>query len=237
MNRATELKKELNRAANKKQAANLQRFFKTNPGQYGAGDVFLGIMVPRQRQLAKKYIDLKLSAIKPFLDSRIHEFRLVGLLILVAQYQQAPDLKTKAAIVKFYLQNRQRINNWDLVDLTAPKILGDFLRLEPKRLALLDKLAKSKSLWERRIAILATFAFIQAGSAAESLKILKPLLKDEHDLIHKAVGWMLREIGKRVDRKILLAFLDEYKTRMSRTTLRYAIEHLSAQERADYLRK
>lgn len=227
---------DLNKLANKPQASILQRFFKTAPGQYGAGDVFLGIKVPVQRKIAKKYSYLNLKDLKALLESKIHEFRLVALLILVEQYEKAADLKTKEKIVKFYLSQRLRINNWDLVDLSVYKILGDWLLLRTSELKILDKLASSKNLWERRIAIIATFAFIKKGQAKETLNLAKKLLKDEHDLIHKAVGWMLREVGKRVSKKKLLIFLDQNSKNMPRTALRYAIEHLSPSEREYYLK-
>ena len=242
-----ELEQELKANANKPQAAILQRFFKTGPGQYGAGDRFLGLKVPLQRQIAHKYGDLALSAVKELLKSPIHEFRLVGLMILVEQYERAEDMKGRKKIVDFYLKNARGINNWDLVDLSVYKILGDFLWRQEKFLAkeakslsvksrkILDKLAKSKNLWERRMAMVATYAFIKAGRHEETFALAKKLLRDEHDLIHKAVGWMLRETGKRVSRSRLLEFLDEHHRSMPRTALRYAIEHLTPSERDHYL--
>ncbi|MFA6995086.1 MAG: DNA alkylation repair protein [Patescibacteria group bacterium] len=242
------LTKEITNYANQSQAAILQRFFKTALGQYGAGDIFLGLKVPLQRQIARKYSDLDLVAIAKLLANKIHEFRLIGLLILVEQYAFAPDLRHKKIIVDFYLQNTSRINNWDLVDLSAPKILGDFLweqkklssrnfRLTSKTESILSKLAISSSLWERRIAIVATYAFIKNGQADEALGIAQKLLGDREDLIHKAVGWMLREVGKRVSERKLLIFLNYNHLSVSRTTLRYAIERLSPSLRASYLAK
>ena len=243
------LTKELESNANKPQAAILQRFFKTGPGQYGAGDRFLGLKVPLQRQIARKYRDLDQPGIKELLNSKIHEFRLVGLLILVEQYEAAQELKGKKKIVDFYLKNTKGINNWDLVDLSVYKILGDFLYRQEKVLLkktqiislkskkLLNKLAESKNLWERRMAMVSTYAFIKAGRHEETFALAKKLLQDEHDLIHKAVGWMLRETGKRVSRSKLLEFLDAHHHLMPRTALRYAIEHLTPREREHYLTK
>ena len=237
MSRLQEIKRELKKRENKPQASILQRFFKTAPGQYGEGDVFLGLKVPLQRQIARQYVDLDRRALQELLNSKIHEFRLVALLILVAQYEAASDLKHKKIIVDFYLKNASHaINNWDLVDLSVYKILGDFLLLSGKA-ELLSKLAISKNLWERRIAMVATYAFIRAGRVEETFTIAKKLLKDEHDLIHKAVGWMLREAGKRVSEKELKKFLDQHAQAMPRTALRYAIERLSPIERERYLTK
>jgi 3-methyladenine DNA glycosylase AlkD len=170
------------------------------------------------------------------LQNKIHEFRLVGLLILVIKYQAA-DKKGKANIFKFYLQNTKYINNWDLVDLTVDKIIGDYLVLTGDSLALLNKLASSANLWERRMAIVATYAFIKTGRSDEAFKVASKLLSDKHDLIHKAIGWMLREVGKRVGRQELKRFLDKNIKNMSRTTLRYAIEHFPEAERQFYLQK
>ena len=227
---------ELKSRASKSRSSILQRFFKTGPGQYGAGDVFLGLSVPLQRQIARKYVDLDRSALQALLNSEFHEFRLVALLILVAQYETAQELKDKRSIVDFYLKNTHRINNWDLVDLSVYKILGDFLLLTGKT-ALVERLAVSRNLWERRIAMIATYAFIKAGRSKETFIIAKKLLKDEQDLIHKAVGWMLRELGKRVSKAELKDFLDEHHQAMPRTALRYAIERFSPKERKHYLTK
>lgn len=237
MNNLSALEKDLKRQADPVQAAILQRFFKTGKGQYGAGDVFLGLKVPLQRRLARQYADLGQASIQKLLDSRFHEFRLVGLLILVEQYQAAPDLAAKKRLVDFYLKNTRRINNWDLVDLSVYKILGDYLWRVPEKRPILDKLARSRNLWERRLAMVATFAFIQKGRAIEALAIAKKLLRDEHDLIHKAVGWMLREVGKRNGEKKLTAFLDQYSRRLPRTALRYAIERLSPDQKKYYLKR
>ncbi len=233
---------EMKSFANKEQGQNLSRFFKTGPGQYGEGDIFLGIKVPVQRQLAKKYRLASLADIKKLLASPIHEHRLVGLLILVSQYEKADEARQEE-IAKFYLQNLKAVNNWDLVDLSTPKILGHyFFRHLPKRLSVevfetLHSLADSKNLWERRIAMLSTFYSIYQGRHQETVVIAKKLLRDKHDLIHKAVGWMLREMGKRVSRDELLLFLDKNLANIPRTALRYAIEHLPEKQRQAYLKK
>lgn len=228
---------ELKKLANKPQAANLQRFFKTGKGQYGEGDIFLGISVPVSRRIAKKYANLDLKDVSVLLKNKIHEFRLVALLILVEKYQKTSDRKGKGKIVNFYLKHTKHINNWDLVDLSVAKILGDYLLLEETRSKILNKLASSKNIWERRMAMISTYAFIQKGRANETLDLAKKLLADKHDLMHKAVGWMLREVGKRVDRKKMTDFLDKNIKTMPRTALRYAIEHLSTIERERYLKK
>ncbi len=229
--------KELKNAGSAPRAALAQRFFKTGKGQYGAGDVFLGLTVPVTRRIALKYLSLDFKDLTSLLKSRNHEFRLAALLILVAQYQKASERRAKAKIVNFYLKNTKHINNWDLVDLSVAKILGDYLLLEEKSQGILEKLAESKNLWERRMSIIATYAFIQKGRATLTLSLAKKLLRDKHDLMHKAVGWMLREVGKRVDKKKLTTFLDEHVKNMPRTALRYALEHLSPAEREYYLKK
>lgn len=224
------LKKELKQYSNPEKAKVLRGFFKTGKGEYGEGDIFLGLTVPQQRVIAKSASDrILLDGIKKLLNSKIHDERMVGLLILVDKYKKGD----KKIIYEFYLSNTQRINNWDLVDLSAPKIIGNYL-LKKKDRKILYKLAKSKNLWERRISIVSTFAFIREGEFVDTLKISKILLKDKHDLIHKAVGWMLREVGKR-DRNILEKFLKENYNELSRTTLRYAIEKFEKKERKKWL--
>ena len=225
------IKKELNNLKNTEKAKILSRFFKTGKGEYGEGDNFLGIVVPEQRKIAKKYKDLSLNDIQTLLSTNIHEYRLTSLFILVLQYEKS-DEKGKKNIYEFYLRNTKRINNWDLVDLSAHKILGDFLFDKDK--SILYKLAKSNNLWERRIAIMSTFNFIKNNEFKDTLKLSKTLLDDPHDLIHKATGWMLREIGKR-DKKTEEKFLKKYCKRMPRTMLRYAIEKLDESERKHYL--
>ncbi len=228
------LKAEMQALANPEKAQILGSFFRTGRGQYGEGDLFLGIMVPAQRRIAKKYSCLALSSIKNLLSSCIHEYRLTALFILIGQYQKS-DRQTKRKIVDFYLLHRDRINNWDLVDLSAPNILGDCCYHEEDS-AMLYRLSQSENLWERRMAIMATFAFIRKGRFRETLEIAEMLLHDRQDLIHKAVGWMLREIGKR-DLKTEETFLDKYADVMPRTMLRYAIERFDQAGRRFWLSK
>jgi 3-methyladenine DNA glycosylase AlkD len=208
-------------------------FFKTGPGQYGEGDVFLGVTVPEQRKVVKKYRDLPLGQVEQLLQSQIHEHRLTALLILVDQFKRGGD-EVQALIYDFYLANTTWINNWDLVDSSAPTIVGGFLLTRDR--SVLRELASSDSLWERRIAILATFAFINEGEAADTLAIAEILLYDEHDLIHKAVGWALREVGKRVSQEAEEEFLLKHYRTMPRTTLRYAIERFPEDLRQGYLK-
>jgi len=223
------LKKELKDRASPRKAKILQKFFKTGPGEYGEGDVFLGITVPDIREVAKKYICLKIEDVVKLLHSKIHEDRLTALLIMVNKFQTGND---KEKIYNLYLKNTKYINSWDLVDLSADKIVGAYLSDKPK--SILYKLAKSKSVWEKRISIMATFNFIKNNKFEETLKTAKILLNDEHDLIHKAVGWMLREIGKR-ELKTEEKFLKKYYKKMPRTMLRYAIEKFSEKKRKQYL--
>ena len=226
-----QLKKELRKYSDKDKAKILQRFFKTGKGQYGEGDVFLGVIVPNIRKVAKMfYSKLDLNDIKNLLDSKIHEERLAGILILVEKYNCADN---KKGIYDFYLANDKGVNNWDLVDLSAPNIVGNYL-LNRKDRGILYKFARSENLWERRIAIIATFAFIRDERFGDTLKISKMLLGDSHDLIHKAVGWMLREVGKR-DVNVLKKFLRENYSNLPRTTLRYAIERFEEKERKKWL--
>lgn len=206
--------------ADPEKAAILSRFFKTGKGQYGEGDIFLGVMVPGQRRIAKKYETLSLKDIRKLLSSKIHEHRLVALIILVNQYKKG-DEHDRDKIVDFYLRYSKYINNWDLVDLSAPNIPGEYLLNKDR--AVLYRLARSKNLWERRIAIMSTFAFIRKNDFEDALRISALLLHDDHDLIHKAVGWMLREVGKR-DFKAEEDFLKEHYRVMPRTMLRYAVE-------------
>jgi 3-methyladenine DNA glycosylase AlkD len=209
----------------------MQGFFKTGPGQYGEGDVFIGVTVPQSRQVAKRFGDLALGEIKDLLCSGVHEERLVALLILVQKYAKAPD---KEEIVKFYLDNIKRVNNWDLVDLSAPCILGAHLMDKDRKL--LYRLVKSGNVWERRIAVVATYHFIRNNDFADTLKIAAMLLQDRHDLIHKAAGWMLREVGKR-NTAIEEEFLVEHYKVMPRTMLRYAIERLPERKKRHYMMK
>ncbi len=230
--------KELKTKENPLKAKILLRFFKTGKGQYGEGDFFLGITVPESRTIAKKYVDLQFADIEKLINNKYHEARLVAIIILVAKYRNADKrglLKEKKDIYNFYLSHTKNINNWDLVDLSSEYIVGSYLFDKDRKI--LDKLAKSKNLWERRIAIISTFAFIYKGEYEGTFKIVKILMKDEHDLIHKACGWMLREVGKRISEVPLLKFLDEHSNEMPRTMLRYAIERLPEAERKYYLKK
>jgi 3-methyladenine DNA glycosylase AlkD len=223
----------LRKFATKQKANNLSRFFKTGKGEYGEGDKFLGIMVPQIRGVVKRYRDLTLSETMKLVRSPWHEERLCGLLILVDQFERR-DEKTRKRIYDTYLKSTKWINNWDLVDLTTPNIVGAYLKDKPR--SVLMKLTRSKNLWERRIAVLATFRFIKDKDFKDALKIAHTLRNDSHDLIHKAVGWMLREVGKR-DVKALERFLDEHRRHMPRTMLRYAIEKFPEKKRRSYLRR
>ena len=226
-----EIKRDFKRLANKEKARLLSRFFKTGKGEYGEGDIFLGIMVPKQRELAKKYFNLSLDNIQILLSSKIHEYRLTSLFILIDKYKKA-DEKEKKKIFDLYLKNTKNINNWDLIDLSAPKIIGNYLF--DKNRTILYKLAKSESLWEKRISILSTSYFIGQRQFEDTLKISEILLKDKHDLIHKAVGWMLREVGKR-DQQLEEDFLLKHYRDMPRTMLRYAIEKFSGKKKRFYM--
>ncbi|MEW5904195.1 MAG: DNA alkylation repair protein [Pseudomonadota bacterium] len=213
-------------------ARTLQGFFKTGPGQYGEGDVFLGIKVPVLRTFAKQHADATLDDIQRLLDSVYHEERTLALLLSMQRYARH-DEKGRRVIFDLYLANTPRINNWDLVDISAPHIVGRHLQDGPR--TLLHTLARSDSLWERRIAIVATFHFIRRNDFADTLHIAEMLLEDDHDLMHKAVGWMLREVGKR-DQPLLESFLRRHYTRLPRTTLRYAIERFQPALRQHYLK-
>jgi len=217
-----------------KKAAFFPKFFKAGPGEYAEGDRFLGISVPQTREVAKRFRDLPLPELKRLLHSPIHEERLLALIVLTDQYKRAVhDPRERERIFKFYCAQRRRVNNWDLVDVSAHLIVG--AHLEGQDTALLDRLAKSRGLWDRRIAMLATFHGIRRGQYDDALRIAEALVHDEHDLIHKAVGWMLREIGKR-DLLPLEAFLRRHARTMPRTMLRYAIEKFPEDQRQRYLR-
>lgn len=211
----------------------LSRFFKTGKGEYGEGDIFLGITVPEQRRIAIKYQDASFDDLHELLADRIHEHRLVALHILIGKYNKA-DNSNRISCVEFYLQHIPSINNWDLIDLSAGKILGDHLMDRDK--SILYRFAQSESLWQRRIAMMATFAFIRNNRFDDALKIAGILLQDHHDLIHKAVGWMLREIGKR-DQPAEEEFLRRHCKVMPRTMLRYAIERFDKKKREFYMQK
>ena len=209
----------------------MQWFFKTGNGDYGEGDIFVGLKVPTQRKLAREFNYLKLSDLKILLGSKVHEERLISLFILVDKYEKGDD-RDKDQIFSFYLKNIKRINNWDLVDLSAPKIIGKHLLKKDR--SLLYKFALSKNLWERRVSILSTFEFVRNNDFETTLKIAETLLTDKHDLIHKAVGWMLREVGKR-DLTTEENFLKLHYKKMPRTMLRYSIEKFPESKRKKYL--
>lgn len=233
--------KEAYKMANKEKSKILARFFKTDKGEYGEGDIFIGLTVPKSREIAKKYKDLELVEISKLIKNKVHEIRLIALVILVEKFKLAEknrDEKTKQKIFKFYLQNIKSINNWDLVDLSSPNIIGQYLlNKNDKEKSILIKLANSKNLWEQRISIISTFAFICKRKHKWTIKLAEKLFLHKHDLIQKAVGWMLREVGKRVDEKILISFLDKHSKEMPRTELRYAIEKLPEKTRKYYLGK
>jgi 3-methyladenine DNA glycosylase AlkD len=222
------LRRELKRLADPAKAKILSGFFKTGPGQYGEGDVFYGIPVPLSREISRRYEDLPLRDIERLLHSRVHEERVQAVLLLVKRYKKDP-----AAVFKMYLKNLKWINNWDLVDGSAEHIVGAWLKDRDRDL--LYRLAKSRHLWTRRVAMLSCFHYIKLGQTKDALALAELLLKDEHDLMHKAVGWMLRELGKRVSEKKLRDFLKKNAARMPRTALRYAIEKFPEGERRRWL--
>jgi 3-methyladenine DNA glycosylase AlkD len=226
------LRHDLGKFSNKQQAKILQGFFKTGPGEYAQGDIFLGVKVPLLRSLAKQCQELAFNETLKLLKSPIHEERFLSLLILMLKYRQS-HLSGQKRIYKAYLKHSRYINNWDLVDVSAKHIIGDFLANRDRKT--LYQLAKSGSLWERRIAILSTFHFIENNDFRDTLKIAKILITDSHDLMHKAVGWMLREVGKR-DVANEERFLKKYCRVMPRTMLRYAIERFPDSKRQQYLR-
>jgi 3-methyladenine DNA glycosylase AlkD len=257
-----DLKKELKSIANPQKAKHLMRFFKTGKGEYGEGDIFLGIIVPKSREIAKGYCSLDIKELGELIKSKVHDERLIALFILINKYKTTNH---KKICFHFYIKHMKWINNWDLVDLSAPNIVGEHLLnyewgpvgLRPRPTAsvvslpagarrgspapatpleCLKILARSKNIWERRIAVLATFRFIKAGKFTESLKLAEMLLNDKHDLIHKATGWMLREVGKR-DLKTEIEFLNKHYKKMPRTMLRYAIEKFPQSLRNHYLSK
>ncbi|HST06806.1 MAG TPA: DNA alkylation repair protein [Gemmatimonadaceae bacterium] len=225
------LRVELHGLGSPERAVHSLRFFKTGPGQYGEGDKFLGLTVPEMRTLARKYRNLSDDDALALLDSRWHEDRLVALILLVNAYGRSDPARRKR-IHRAYLANTRHINNWDLVDASAGQIVGG--HLDHADISLLERLARSKDIWERRIAIVSTFAFIKRDEFRPTLTIATMLLGDSHDLIHKAVGWMLREVGKR-DRGVLDRFLEKHYREMPRTTLRYAIERHPESLRKRYL--
>ncbi len=228
-----EVKTKLRRLAKPDDAVFLQRYFKTGPGEYGEHDRFIGIRVPILRNVARQALDLPLTDVKKFLRSRIHEERLLALLMLVLRYKEKNTTESdRRCIYRFYLDHTAHINNWDLVDLSAHYIIGPYLEEKPRDI--LYTLAKSSLLWDRRIAIISTFHFIRRNDFTDTLQLAEILRNDPHDLMHKAVGWMLREIGKR-DRNIEERFLLKHYRTMPRTMLRYAIEKFPEPRRKAYL--
>ena len=231
MLKAAEASAKLKSLASPDVAASSARFFKTGPGEYGEGDTFIGVRVPMLRKLAKDYRDLQLSEIESLVQSPVHEERMLALLVLVQSLTKCSNDHRKTAY-DFYLKNTRNINNWDLVDTSAPSIVGGYLRDKPRKP--LIRLAKSPSLWERRIAVVATQHFIRLDEFDDTLAISRLLLNDGEDLIHKASGWMLREVGER-DEQALVAFFNEHAAVMPRTMLRYAIEHFQLERRQAFL--
>jgi 3-methyladenine DNA glycosylase AlkD len=239
--------KDLKKVSSRERATNATRFFKTGKGEYGEGDLFIGIRTPEIRKISKKYLeDLNLGDLDFFLHNKIHEYRLFALITLTYMYHRTGRIKDcskrkeqREKIYKYYLENKRWINNWDLVDVSAPKIVGAFLKekyegREEKDRSILYELVKSNNLWDQRIAIVSTYTFIKEGDFKEILEFSKQLISHEHDLIHKALGWMLREVGKK-DETVLKTFLEDYANKMPRTMLRYSIERLNEKEREKYL--
>jgi len=221
----------MRRLADPARAAGSQRYFRTAPGEYGAGDRFMGLDAAQIRRLAREFARLSLPEVEALLESPWHEARLLAVVLLANAYARA-DARAQARIYRLYLRRTDRINNWDLVDASAPEVVGGHL-LERSR-APLRKLARSQSVWERRIAVVATHHFIRRGDFDDTLRLARLLMDDEHDLIHKAVGWMLREVGKR-DEHTLLGFLDRHASELPRTALRYSIERLTPGQRKRYM--
>lgn len=213
-----------------------QRFFKTGKGEYGEGDVFVGVRVPDTRKVCKQFRNLPLSEVKILIQSPIHEHRLGAVIILNEQFKTADKTKQKD-IYDLYMEGLDKgsVNNWDIIDTSAEYIPGAYLKNKDKKI--LFDLAKSDNLWKRRVAIMSTFGYIKSGDASLTLELAEVLVHDDMDLIQKAVGWMLREVGKRVDEELLKTFLDQYATTMPRTMLRYSIEKLSTQQRQFYMKK
>ncbi len=229
-----QIRTEMKAVATQKRAASNAWFFKTGPGQYGEGDKFVGLAVPQIRQFVKTYRYIKRDTIVLFLQSPIHEERLFALLILVNQFKNGHE-DVRKEIFDLYMRERTYINNWDLIDLSAPHIVGGYLSDKPKQI--LYDFAHSQNLWEKRIAMLSTYYFICEGKSSVALEIAEILVHDKHDLIQKAVGWMLREIGKRCNKNDAVQFLEKYAATMPRTMLRYALEHFSTSERAYFMQK
>ena len=230
---AAHIRKALRKFATPARAAGVAKFFKTAAGEYGAGDKFIGVTVPEQRLIARQFRTLPLEESDKLLTSPIHEERLTALLILVDQFNGAQRAPARRKVFHHYMKRLKFVNNWDLVDASAEHIVGGWLDDKPREL--LDRLATSKHLWSRRVAIVSTLHFIRKGDATDALRIAAALLDDPHDLIHKATGWMLREVGKRVSPAQLRAFLQRHAAHMPRTMLRYAIERFPTRERAKWM--
>jgi len=226
------IRADLKKRSSNEKAEILRRFFKTGPGEYGEGDIFIGVKVPEIRQVAKEHAGISLNECDHLISSKIHEERMMALLILIQKFEIGDETE-QSKIYQFYMRHIKHVNNWDLVDLSAPQIVGAYLINRSKKE--LHVLAKSNNLWERRIAIIATFQFIKQNQFSETIKLSRTLLKDKEDLMHKAVGWMLREIGKR-DRKTEEVFLKAHYKAMPRTMLRYAIEKFPEATRQRYLK-
>jgi 3-methyladenine DNA glycosylase AlkD len=222
------LTKELNSLRNPEKIEVYQRFFKTGKGEYGEGDIFMGLTMPQIRSTIKNYIKIPLNNLSPLLESKVHEHRMAALIILTHKYKENPK-----QVYDFYLKNTKYINNWDLVDVTCPRIVGEYLKDKDRKI--LYKLANSKNLWEKRIGIISTMRFIKDKDFKDTIAISEILLKDSHDLIHKAVGWMLREVGKK-DQEVLETFLKKHYKQMPRTMLRYSIERFEESKRQAYLK-
>jgi len=229
-----QVRKELKKYASAKRKKTNEWFFKIGKGEYGEGDQFMGVRVPDARKVAKKFIDLKFIELEKFLQSKIHEERFTALLILVEKFKKA-DKENRRKIYKFYLKNKKQVNNWDLVDLSAHHIVGKYLLENPKEKKILNKFVSSKSMWDRRIAIIASWAFIRNNNITETLRLSKKLLSDKEDLMHKAVGWMLREAWKREDKKVEEFLIKNYN-KLPRTTLRYTIERMEESKRKRFLK-
>lgn len=227
---AQELKTELLNYANESKIPDYLRFFRTEKGSYGENDKFIGVSVPDQRKVVKLFHEIPLPELQKLIKSDIHEHRLTALMILVNKYKKAKLESEKKVLIDFYLSNINQVNNWDLVD-TSASILGDYLKNNPE---LLYKMAKSEKLWHQRIAVIATYVYIKNNEFADTLAIAEILINHKHDLIHKAVGWMLREVGKR-DESVLRDFLNKHHKKMPRTMLRYAIEKFPEDLRQKYL--
>jgi 3-methyladenine DNA glycosylase AlkD len=232
--RAPDVQAALKKLASPQKAKDLQRFFKTGPGEYGEGDRFLGVTVPQQRKVARAFRGLALEEALVLLRSPWHEHRLTALIIMVDLYTRGDD-DVKQAVFDAYLANTAHVNNWDLVDSSAPYIVGPHILANPR--PLVRRLVASENLWERRIGMIATLGMIREEHADTTLWAARALLKDPHDLMHKAAGWALREVGWRVDEKLLTGFLDQHAAVMPRTMLRYSIERLNAAQKARYMKE